>query len=161
MDKTENLNLNLPNVNDYYDINVTNENTIKIDETFGNVEEMKTALGVENVSDALVKVFQLGNKHKQTLVSNLIAMGIEADTSESWDDLLAKMGDGSAASVTSEEIKLNCGDVYTIPKGYHDGTGTVVANSLASQTQATATASDIASGKTAWVNGNKVTGKLS
>ena len=53
---------------------------------------------------------------------------------------------------------LNCGGSYTIPAGYHNGSGKVTANSLASQTQANATASQILSGKTAWVNGNKITG---
>ena len=56
---------------------------------------------------------------------------------------------------------LNAGGTYTIPAGYHSGAGKVTANSLASQTSATATAADIASGKTAWVNGVKVTGAAS
>lgn len=53
---------------------------------------------------------------------------------------------------------LNCGANYTIPAGYHDGTGVVTANSLSSQTSATATPSVIESGYTSWVNGNKITG---
>jgi len=53
---------------------------------------------------------------------------------------------------------LNAGKNYTIPAGYHDGNGKVIANSLASQTSATATASDITLGKTAWVNGELITG---
>ena len=53
---------------------------------------------------------------------------------------------------------LNCGGSYTIPKGYHNGSGRVTANSLASQTSANATANDIMNGKTAWVNGSKLTG---
>lgn len=53
---------------------------------------------------------------------------------------------------------LNAGGSYTIPSGYHNGSGKVTVNSLASQTSATATAADIAKGKTAWVNGVKITG---
>ena len=53
---------------------------------------------------------------------------------------------------------LNCGGSYTIPAGYHNGSGKVTANSLSSQTSANATAGDIISGKTAWVNGSKITG---
>ena len=53
---------------------------------------------------------------------------------------------------------LNCGGSYTIPAGYHNGSGKVTANSLASQTNANATAGDIVKGKTAWVNGSKLTG---
>ena len=55
---------------------------------------------------------------------------------------------------------LNCGGSYTIPAGYHNGSGKVTANTLASQTSATATASQILSGKTAYVNGSKITGTI-
>lgn len=53
---------------------------------------------------------------------------------------------------------LNAGGTYTIPAGYHNGSGKVTVNSLASQTTATAVAANITSGKTAWVNGTKITG---
>lgn len=65
------------------------------------------------------------------------------------------MTDRGAVSKT-----LNCGASYTVPEGYHNGSGTVTANSLASQTSATATAAYIYKGKTAWVNGSKLTGAL-
>ena len=55
---------------------------------------------------------------------------------------------------------LNCGGSYTIPAGYHNGSGKVTANSLASQTSANATAGDILKNKTAWVNGGKITGAM-
>ena len=64
---------------------------------------------------------------------------------------------GTMANNGALSSSLNCGGSYTIPAGYTSG-GKVTANSLASQTSATATASDIASEKTAWVNGEKVTG---
>lgn len=54
--------------------------------------------------------------------------------------------------------ELAAGGSVSIPEGYHDGEGVVRAQDLASQTQATATAGDILTGKTAWVNGSKVTG---
>ena len=53
---------------------------------------------------------------------------------------------------------LNCGQSYTIPAGYHNGSGKVTANSLASQTVGTATANNLSNGTTAWVNGVKITG---
>lgn len=56
---------------------------------------------------------------------------------------------------------LNCGESYTIPQGYHDGSGGVTANSLASQTSANATANKILNGYMAWVNGTKLTGNVS
>ena len=52
---------------------------------------------------------------------------------------------------------LNCGQSKDIPAGYTNG-GRITANSLASQTPANATASQILSGYTAWVNGGKITG---
>ena len=65
---------------------------------------------------------------------------------------------GSMTNQGAKTSSLNCGGSYTIPAGYHNGSGKVTANSLASQTSATASASDIVSGKTAWVNGSKITG---
>lgn len=56
--------------------------------------------------------------------------------------------------------QLSAGGSYTIPQGYHSGSGKVTAASLASQTQGTATASDITEGKTAWVNGVLLTGTM-
>ena len=55
---------------------------------------------------------------------------------------------------------LNANQSFTIPEGYHDGSGTIIANGLSGQTSGTATASDIAKGATAWINGVKVTGTL-
>lgn len=157
MEKTQNLELIMPNVNDAYDVeDVTNVNSQILDNAVGDINGMKAELDVSDLSAAIVKVFHLGNKHKQTLVSNLIAMGVEADTSETWESLLAKLLTiSSGGSVGSVEVRLNCGDTYNIPEG---ATGTVTANSLASQTQATAVASNMVYGKTAYVNGNKITG---
>ena len=77
----------------------------------------------------------------------------ETFSTENDTDLVGTMPNKGA--VTSS---LNCGGSYTIPKGYHNGSGRVTANSLASQTSANATANDIMNGKTAWVNGSKLTG---
>lgn len=55
---------------------------------------------------------------------------------------------------------LNAGGSYTIPSGYHNGAGKVTANSLASQTPGNADAGSILSGRSAWVNGGKITGSM-
>lgn len=55
---------------------------------------------------------------------------------------------------------LNCGKSYIISSGYTSG-GEITANSLASQTVASATADKILYGITAWVKGVKVTGNIS
>lgn len=65
---------------------------------------------------------------------------------------------GSMANNGVVSKALNCDGSYTIPKGYHNGNGKVTANSLASQTNANATAAMITKGYTAWVNGVKITG---
>ena len=67
---------------------------------------------------------------------------------------------GTMANQGAKSTTLNAGGSYTIPAGYHNGSGKITASSLSSQTQANATASQILSGRTAWVNGNKVTGNM-
>ena len=67
---------------------------------------------------------------------------------------------GTMTNNGAKTASLNCGGSYTIPPGYHNGSGKVTANSLSSQTSATAAAGNILSGKTAWVNGSKVTGNI-
>ena len=67
---------------------------------------------------------------------------------------------GSMANQGAKTSALNAGGSYTIPAGYHNGSGKITANSLASQTSGTATTADMLNGKIAWVNGNKVTGNI-
>ncbi len=55
---------------------------------------------------------------------------------------------------------LSAGGSYTIPAGYHNGSGVVRATDLSSQTRGTATADTIMSNLTAYVNGAKITGNV-
>lgn len=70
---------------------------------------------------------------------------------------------GSMTNNGAVSQALNCGDSYTVPEGYHNGNGTVTANSLASQTgvdsgKTAIDASHVLNGYQGWVNGNKVSG---
>ena len=97
----------------------------------------------------------------------ILASGGVDDVNFSASDLLigksANNSNGEKVNGTMQNngaktASLNCGGSYTIPAGYHNGSGKVTANSLSSQTSANATAKDIIKGKTAWVNGSKITG---
>ena len=79
-------------------------------------------------------------------------------TGYSANDSNGEKVNGTMPNKGAVTASLNCGGSYTIPAGYHNGNGKVTANSLASQTGANATAKDIIKGKTAWVNGSKITG---
>lgn len=84
-----------------------------------------------------------------------VLAGFTAITQDSDDE----PAEGTVPVNGSMNAALNCGGSKVIPEGYTTG-GTVSANSLASQTSGTATAAYIYTGKTAWVNGTKITGTL-
>jgi hypothetical protein len=67
---------------------------------------------------------------------------------------------GTMQNCGAVSVALNAGGSFTIPAGYHNGSGKVVANTLVSQTGGTASAAHILSGQTAWVNGTKVSGAI-
>ena len=67
---------------------------------------------------------------------------------------------GTMPNNNAQKMLVDCDEVYTIPEGYHNGEGTVTGNSLSSQTVATATSDDIIDGKTAYVNGEELTGTI-
>ena len=67
---------------------------------------------------------------------------------------------GSMVNRGSVSQSLAPGGSYTIPEGYHDGTGSVGVTTLASNTSANATASQILTGYNGWVNGAKVDGSM-
>ncbi len=60
---------------------------------------------------------------------------------------------------------LNAGESYTIPTGYHNGSGVIKANSLASQTgvdsgKTAVSAAQMLTGYQGWVNGTKISGSM-
>ncbi|WP_368377724.1 hypothetical protein [[Clostridium] symbiosum] len=56
--------------------------------------------------------------------------------------------------------ELTAGSAVAIPEGKHGGGGKVTAKSLASQTPGDSAAGHILAGRTAWVNGSKITGTI-
>ena len=84
-----------------------------------------------------------------------VLAGHTAVTSDSGDEA----AEGTMPNNGGQSATLKCGQSKQIPEGYTTG-GTVTAADLASQTSANAAANQISSGKTAWVNGKKVTGTL-
>ena len=124
------------------------------------------------------KIYQVGTNAEiqvKDKLGNITANPIEtiyACSSGDGDETANQILSGKTAWVKGKKVTgtmanrgavsqtLNAGGSYTIPEGYHNGSGKITAASLASQTQANATASQILSGRTAWVNGNKVTGNM-
>lgn len=68
---------------------------------------------------------------------------------------------GTMTNQGTKTAALNAGGSYAIPAGYHNGSGKVTANSLASQTGGVTVADgDVLSGKTYWKDGAKRTGSM-
>ena len=95
---------------------------------------------------------------KSDIVSSSLGQVIGLTTSSIWSQIVEKIKAVINCGAVSQV--LNCGGSYTIPQGYHNGSGKVMVNSLASQTDANASAAQILSGFTAWIKGNKVTGSM-
>ena len=122
-------------------------------------KDMEIANLKKQISEKEAKIQDLQNQ-----LNNLNALLTQTNATD--DKILAgykaysggKLLTGTMTNRGAISSSLNCGQSYTIPVGYHNGAGKVTANSLASQTQATASVSDILQGKTAWVNGVCLTG---
>ena len=67
---------------------------------------------------------------------------------------------GLVPEVFAEDVHISAGDEYTIPYGKHSGEGKVIGPNLDAITHADATTTDILDGKTAWVNGELITGSI-
>ena len=199
--QTDNLKLNKPDTNDFYDIAIHNENMDIIDEEITelkkSVSDGKTlvanAITGKGVATATNAEFVTMATNINTVATNKYNEGVTyADgranasstnyiTGYNAGVSATKKGTASASQVLSGYTFTNASSVgssgtmtnngavsqtlnadgsYTIPVGYHNGSGKVTANSLASQTSGTATSNQILSGQTAWVNGSKVTGTI-
>lgn len=67
---------------------------------------------------------------------------------------------GTIVNIGAESEELDAGASHTISKGYHNGGGIIRAKDLGIQTPGDARATDIVEGRTAWVNGVKITGSM-
>ena len=157
------------------------------DQTIGNATAADILLNKSAWVNGLRVTGTMPNIGKQsaTLVSGesvTISKGYHDGTGKITVRALADQtsGTGTAADVLSGKIvwvngveitgtmtnngavssTLAAGGSYTVPKGYHNGSGKISAKTLASQTVGNATATDIMSGKTAWVNGKQITGTV-
>ncbi len=129
----------------------------QVDGLTGQVDSLnKTKEQLENTINSLnTQIAELQKKQATgTAVASDVLSG-KTFSNSSEVGLTGTMTNRGAVSQT-----LNAGGSYTIPAGYHNGSGKVTANSLASQTSANAGAGQILNGYTAWVNGSKVTGTM-
>jgi hypothetical protein len=82
------------------DIRISDENVTDTSELETQIQIVDTKVGElsnlrtsdkDNIVDAINELFQYGNNVKQKLVDALIAKGIQASTSETFDSLIAKI----------------------------------------------------------------------
>ena len=103
---TENIGLKAPKEDAFYEVGYIAENNEIIDRKFadvGNLKDMNSEIGASTMVEALNLTFQSGNEKRGILASNLVAMGVEADASETWDILLPKVKDISTGVDTSND----------------------------------------------------------
>lgn len=128
----------------------------------------KTGQNLEPIAQAITSMGQEASKKDKPVVLGEKIKKISTDATGTEAEMLVgktfyaggNKKTGTMPNRGAANATLNAGGSYTIPEGYHNGTGKVTVNSLASQTPATATAAQILSGQTAYVNGNKITGTI-
>lgn len=130
----------IPINNKQSDIQITNGETIKVPYGY-------------NPSDYMISVKDLSEETNATAESKDVL-----DGKTCWVNGVEIIG--TMPNNNAQKMRVDCDEVYTIPEGYHNGEGTVTGNSLSSQTVATATSDDIVDGKTAYVNGEELTGTM-
>lgn len=108
-----------------------------------------------NFGDATNKTVSAGN-----ILEGKTAIGWN-DTDKTAISITGTMPNNGAVAPSA----LSAGGTYTIPAGYHNGSGVVTAKSLASQTgidsgKTAVAAAQMLTGYQGWVNGTKITGSM-
>ena len=83
------------------------------------------------------------------------------DVIEDWvyrDPVTREVQVGTMPIIDENRIRVEPGEEYHIPKGYHPGTEVVYVGSLSDFTYGTATPEDVIEGKIFWVNGERLVG---
>jgi hypothetical protein len=93
-------------------------------------------------------------------VTNVDATAADVLAGKTIVDATGEEVEGAMPNNGAKTSTLSAGGSYTIPAGYHNGSGKITAKDLASQTPGTAAAVEILSGETAWVAGAKITGSM-
>ena len=141
--------------------NLTNLSTEENENLVAAINELKTeTLEIEDIQKDLTEFKQSFQTGCNTIAAAITSNGVTTAANASPETMAENISQIRTPDNGAVSAALNCGKSYTIPKGYHNGTGKVTANSLASQTAATATAAQILNGKTAYVSGKKVTGNM-
>ena len=112
-------------------------------------------------------IVEYGKNPKQYKITTPTLSSTTPGTASPSDILINKEAWVNGTLITGEmpdngavKAEVVAGQVYTIPKGYHNGTGTVSVAGLDEQTVGTATEEDIVYEKTAWVNGVQLVGSM-
>ena len=83
------------------------------------------------------------------------------DVIEDWvyrDPITREVQMGTMPIINVERKRIEPGEEYHIPKGYHPGTEVIYAGELSDFTYGTATPEDVLEGKIFWVNGQRYVG---